>query len=352
MLGLREISRFDKEGLHKDYDDWPRQAQEALEIPFDLPEKLEFDQLVYVGMGGSGTAGDVLNDWLIPIWDKPLAVVKDFHLPAFVGKNSLVLLVSYSGETREVLSSFKQAFDRGASLIAISSGGTLEKLAHRNRLPHLKVGKALTPRSGFAYLLYASLNVVSRLGLSHDVRVQIKESAKTIKDVYDDVSPNREKRENVAKRAALWLEGGLPVIIASSSYRGVATRFKNSLNENAKMPALTMILPEGCHNDLEAITKKSKLALKPVTIMDEAQGAEGDLAQRTLMRVLGRAGLDSFDITGRGKGRLSRLVSALYTLEYATFYAAVARKIDPTPTPALKMFREIMRSKLPPSIYR
>jgi len=293
----------------------------------------------------------VLNDWLAPVWDKPLAVVKDFQLPAFVGKNSLVLLVSYSGETREVLSSFKQALDRGASLITISSGGTLEKLALRNKLPHLKVGKALTPRSGFAYLLYASLNVVSSLGLSHEARSEIKESVRTIEDVFEDVSPKRELRRNFAKRLALWLSGSLSVIIAPSSMRGVATRFKNSLNENAKMPALTMILPESCHNDLEAITKKSKLVLKPVTIMDEAQGAEGDLAQRTLMRILGRAGLDSFDVTGRGKGRLSRLVSALYTLEYATLYAAVARKIDPTPTPALKMFREILRSKLTPSMY-
>lgn len=352
MLDLRDVLRYDRSGLHKDYNEWVRQAEEALQISFDVPDRLDYEELVYVGMGGSGTAGDVLADWLSPLWHKPFVVVKDFRLPAFVDKNSLVLLVSFSGETREVLSSLRQAREKEANFVAISSGGTLEKLAIKRGMPHLKVGKAITPRSGFAYLLYASLNVLSKLDLPTQMKAEIVESVKIMRGIYQEVSPNRETRENVAKKAALWLGGGLPVIIASASYRGVATRFKNSLNENAKMPAVTMILPESCHNDLEAITKKSKLILKTVTIMDEAQGAEGHLAQSALTRILGRAGLDSFDVTGRGKGRLSRLVSALYTLEYATLYAAVARKIDPTPTPALKMFREILRSKLPPSIYR
>ena len=163
MLSLQDVLRYDESGLHKDYKQWVRQAEEALEISFTPPKRREFDALVYVGMGGSGTAGDVLSDWLNPFWKKPFVVVKDFRLPAFVNSNSLVLLVSYSGETREVLSCFKQARDRGANLAVISSGGSLEKLADRKGIPHLKVGGAKTPRSGFAYLLYASLNVLSKL---------------------------------------------------------------------------------------------------------------------------------------------------------------------------------------------
>ncbi len=69
-----------------------------------LPDADSVRNIVVVGMGGSGIAGDVLaavTNGVVPV---PITVLKQYRTPRFVGPGTLAFAVSYSGDTEETLS--------------------------------------------------------------------------------------------------------------------------------------------------------------------------------------------------------------------------------------------------------
>ncbi|MGH2778412.1 MAG: SIS domain-containing protein, partial [Actinomycetota bacterium] len=112
---LGEIERF---------ADQCRQAWTIGAATDDLPDADGVENVVVLGMGGSGISGDVVQAIVEPRLGVPLRTIKGYGpLPEWIGRNSLVFAVSYSGETEETLEAFEEAHHRGARAVAVSSGG-------------------------------------------------------------------------------------------------------------------------------------------------------------------------------------------------------------------------------------
>ena len=92
----------------------PEQLAHAHEVagevhPDRFPAADSINNLVVMGMGGSGISGDVIaasfNDEL-PV---PITVLKQIRTPAFVGPGTLAFAVSYSGDTEETVTMARDA---------------------------------------------------------------------------------------------------------------------------------------------------------------------------------------------------------------------------------------------------
>ena len=68
-----------------------------------LPDHEAIENVVVLGMGGSGVAGDVLAAIASPFMSVPVTVVKGHEAPSFVGPGTLCFAISYSGATEETL---------------------------------------------------------------------------------------------------------------------------------------------------------------------------------------------------------------------------------------------------------
>src|SRR5210317_1866579 len=97
----------------------------------------KFENVLICGLGGSGIAGSVVKDLVHDELKIPLVLCKDYHIPAFVNQKTLVIVSSYSGNTEETLSAFKQAYEKKAEIAVISSGGNLLEFAKDKNLNHL-----------------------------------------------------------------------------------------------------------------------------------------------------------------------------------------------------------------------
>ncbi len=192
--------------------------------------KLDFKpkNVVICGMGGSGLVGKTAKRILENSYDKPIVLVNSYDLPAFADQNTLVICVSYSGNTEETVSAFKQALDKKCKVVTISSGGTLSLESPEN----IAVKPGLQPRAALPLMLIPLLKM-----LGHEERVDF-EALKKARDGAKEIS-----RKLLGKN----------VIIYSSGYlSSVATGFKSQLNENAKSQAKDEELPEMNHNEISA----------------------------------------------------------------------------------------------------
>ena len=131
-----------------------------------LPEREYVENVVVLGMGGSGLAGDVMVAVAGPFVPVPITVVKSYDLPDFVGRGSLVFAISFSGNTEETVEAAGEAANAGASLVAVTAGGELGRLAEEWGAPVVPVPTTIPqPRAGLGAMAIPPLVVLEDIGL-------------------------------------------------------------------------------------------------------------------------------------------------------------------------------------------
>src|SRR5256712_11295000 len=98
-------------------------------------------------MGGSAIGGDLAAALLADELKMPMSVHRDYGLPAYVGRDSLVVTSSYSGNTEETLSSFEEARKRGAKVLVLTTGGKPPELRPASSYPVGTLSHQARPRA-------------------------------------------------------------------------------------------------------------------------------------------------------------------------------------------------------------
>ncbi|MEK7588243.1 MAG: bifunctional phosphoglucose/phosphomannose isomerase [Patescibacteria group bacterium] len=204
----------------------------------------QFKNVLITGMGGSGIGGAIASEIASIESPIPFSISKGYSVPQFVNTETLVIVSSYSGGTEETISAMKKAQEKGAKIVCITSGGEIEKIAKENNIDHIIIPGGMPPRAALGYSLVQMFFIFNYFGL-------IKDSFKD--ELLAGVSMLNTEKENIkqeAKKIAEKLYGTLPVIYAPYGSEGVAVRFKQQLNENAKMLCWYGVVPEMNHNEL------------------------------------------------------------------------------------------------------
>lgn len=299
-----------------------------------LPDHSGLTSVVVCGMGGSGIAGDVASCVAADRSSIPFTVVKGFELPAFVGSHTLVVLSSYSGETEETLSCFRQAHDRGAPIVTIATGGSLAELAHAHDAPCVVPPGGMMPRAAFPYLAAAVLVVLERLGVLPDLTAELFETDEVLREQAATLGRTVPTDGNPAKQIAGALHGRIPYVWGQEGPLTVAAaRWATQLHENAKVAAFASSIPELAHNAIVGTTGASVpldrfavVALR-ASAEDARVGRRLDAALRLVAPHVGAV----IEAHARGSGVLARLASAVHLGDLVSVYLAFLNGVDPTP---------------------
>lgn len=228
--------------------DFPNQLVDALAIGEKIALTADYagiENIVVVGMGGSGIGANYVAAIVAAELRLPFLVHKGYVLPAFVGKKSLVIASSYSGNTEETLMSISAAQAKGAKIICIASGGALIDLAKSQSFDYVLLpNHGAPPRACLGYSLVQQLFILKNLGLiSMDVTAEIKASIALLQQEQESIQLK-------ATRIAPLLMDKMPVLYACENMEPAAVRLRQQLNENAKILALHHVVPEMNHNEL------------------------------------------------------------------------------------------------------
>lgn len=307
------------------------------------------DGVVACGMGGSAIGADFVLAAL-PSLEVPFAVVRGYEPPGWMGPRTLVIAVSYSGNTEETLACARVALGRGARLAVVTGGGALAELALEHDLPRVPLPGGLQPRAAVGFLTTAVAAVLARAGLAPDIGEQVGETAALLGVMAAELGPEVPEPYNPAKALARRMRGRLPVVYGAGVTAVSARRWKTQLNENGKSPAAFVELPELCHNEIVGWEgDPDLLARSHVVVLRDP--LEDPRVERRIEPALEGAhrragGVDQ--IVARGISPLARAVSAAYLGDWVSLYLAVLAGVDPTPVRAIEDLKRRL-AQLPPA---
>lgn len=339
------IATYDQEGMLGVIDGFPSQCREAIE----LGERFEFtppgtiERVVICGMGGSAMAGDIARRFA----SVPLFVNRGYDIPGFVGPETLLVAVSYSGNTAETLSSLDQGIRAGAHVMGISSGGRLKESAPARGIPFLEVPRGYQPRAAMGYLALPLLVILGRLGLRKEIG-PFEALIDRLDQVKAQCTAQVPTSKNPAKALAQSLNGRIPVIYGTADNTDlVAMRTKTQINENAKQPAFWNVFPELNHNEILALVRADLFANPFVLLLQNGYDRPEVRARMEIMMGLFKEHDIPFSVaTAEGETQLAQVLSQIYFGDYLSIYLALLGGVDPTPVKLIEGFKKALARKL------
>ena len=325
-MKISDIQRYDSKKMYEAYDKWPEISQENY-FSKDLP-KIQFkniDHIVFAGVGGSGTIGDVISS-ILSKNDIHINVVKGYLLPKTVGPNTLIITTSVSGNSKEALTVLQNVKKSKGKFLAFSSGGKMKKYSIKNKIPYYEIPEIHSPRASFPCYLYSILNVLEDV---ISVKKQnIKESISRLKETRKKISTDNLTNSNQALSLARWISD-FPIIYYPWGLHSAAIRFKNSLQENAKIHVFAEDIIESSHNGIVAWEKRSKI--KPILITGRDDYTKTKERWQIIKEFFNQKKIRYKEVHSLNGSILSKLVNLIYLLDYSSIYLAVLSKTDPTP---------------------
>jgi glucose/mannose-6-phosphate isomerase len=292
--------------------------------------------LVFCGMGGSGVAGDVVRAVYGDRLRFPVVIVRGAELPRFCGPGSLVLASSYSGGTAETLEAFDTAVRRGCSVLAVTCGGPLLERAAEARAPVARVPGGLMPRAAFGFLALAAVGVLERAGVLPPLEDEVRSATEELDTVLATLGPSVPSAVNESKRIAAEVGARMPVVWGEEGLAATAAaRWKNQMNENAKIPAMASALPELDHNEVVGWSDGAGDRFAVIALRHEGERADDAARFAPSLEIAASSGAHTSEVWARGSSQLSRLLSLVAIGDHASTYLAAVRGVDPTPIDAI-----------------
>lgn len=341
-----EFTKIDKSNMISNVDNFAPMAKEAIgildKISINLHKK-DFNKIVISGMGGSAISADIVNSVLANQIDIPIFIIRNYDIPKFTDKNTLFIIISYSGNTEEALSVFKHAREINGKIITITSGGKIEKLLVANSHTIIKIPGGLPPRASLPYLLFPLFKIFDKLNIAEGVNEQIIESLKILEEKKTEYFFDSPFKKNAAKKLAYKLRKKIPIVLGSIYHTDSAVlRWKTQFNENSKTTAVYNVFPELNHNELVnlAYLNKKKNVFSLIILRDRFENERIRLRIESTKEIIKESFPFIFEFYAEGSSHFARLLSLICLGDYTSVYLAVLKNIDPTPVVPIDLLKK------------
>ncbi|HEU5004197.1 MAG TPA: bifunctional phosphoglucose/phosphomannose isomerase [Actinomycetota bacterium] len=319
----------------------PGQLAEAIAIASaagPLPGADGVSSIAVLGMGGSGISGELCRTLLAARARVPVATIRDYALPAWVGPGTLVFAVSYSGDTEETLAGFDTAQARGARIVAITSGGTLAARARAGGHTVVSVPGGLMPRAALGYVGMPALVVADRMGLAPGLAGDLAEAVAVVGQRMAECRRTVPAGGNLAKQLASRLAGVLPLIWGTEGIAGAAAyRWRCQINENAKGFAAWAVFPELNHNEVVGLYGRAE-GREPIGVVVLRHDGEPPRTARRIeatTELVGPSVAFIEEVHARGSSEAARLLDLVCVGDLVSTYLGILQGIDPAPIEAI-----------------
>lgn len=327
--------------MDKYIDRFPDQLLEALTIGASLPDfvfEKPIHNIIISGMGGSGIGGLFVQNYLAPNLPLPITVVNDYNLPATCSSNTLAIFSSYSGNTAETLAAFEQALKTGCTIACVTSGGKLELLAKENALFTVIIPGDMPPRTCLGYSVVAQLTILFKAGLIAENFID--EIKTTVALLVDE----KQSIHTIAEQAAAAIKNTIPLIYTDTAINVVGLRLKQQINENAKMFAFNLAIPEMNHNELVAYYNQHK-EISVIYLRHEHEHEETARRFSLVDELISEKICCRQTVSATGNSMLANMFYLIHVGDWMSYYLAKINQVDPIKIEMLNWLKTALEKK-------
>ncbi len=332
-----EIEKSNKLDMKEIISGFPTQFRVGAEASKNTKIKKKFDGLIICGMGGSALPGTIFKILANELKIKfPFYFHRNYGIPYWADKSFLIICISYSGNTEETLSSFKEALKKKLPLVVITSGGKLAKEAEKNNIPFSIIPAGFPPRMALGFQFSALIKILENCRL-------INGCVKKVLALEKELKPYQ--LENYGKKLALKLKNKIPLIYSSFKLKDLARIWKIKFNENSKIPSFFNYFPELNHNELVGFSSPKKVFKNfHLLILRDNSDYSRNIKRMNLTAELAKnRGIKADIIEIRGKNILFKVFSSILLSDWTSYYLAQNYKIDPVRVEIIENFKERLK---------
>ena len=304
---------------------FPDQMRKAWEIAQNSPIDLGYwspGSVLILGMGGSGISGAIASNMLSGSSPVPVVANNDYRVPAWTGENTLVVACSYSGNTEETLAALEAAEERGARIVAITSGGKLGALCDEKGWPSVRIPGGEPPRSQFGFAFTSVMHVLHAVGLVSDGQHAAFGS------VADHLTANQANCIERAEALADLVQDRNILLYADTAQEGLAIRWRQQLNENSKLLCSHHVFPEMNHNELVGWESGDEHCVA-VLVRTTDDHTRTQLRMDITAKIFQDQGADVIEVEPDGPNRWAQLLDAVWVGDWMSLVLAERAEVDP-----------------------
>ncbi|MHB8319914.1 MAG: SIS domain-containing protein [Acidimicrobiales bacterium] len=299
-----------------------------------LPSAAGISAVVVLGAGDGAFASEVVRAVSEASARVPVVVVRDRHLPTWVGPSTLVLAISWSGDSQDTVVAVKRTIELGAAVVVVSRGGELASIAVDAALPILVVpGGIPQARAALGALCVPPLVVLERIGVLDGVSSAIKETCSILSARRDDLASDHGSAAGVARR----IGRSIPLIYGSSGVASVAAmRWKYQVNENAKTPAFYSSLPDASLHEIAGWGQLGDVTRQIVTLIALRHRREDPAAVRQfefISEALDEVVAGTVELWSQAESDIAILFDLVLSADFVSLHLAREAGVDPGPVP-------------------
>jgi len=313
----------------------PDHLRDALwRIESARPQTMEAPAAFVCGMGGSAIGGDLAAAALGDRLTKPLLSTRGYELPPWAPAGSAVLCSSYSGDTEETLACYAAADALGAQRLVATTGGELAESARADGVPVIGLPAGLQPRAAVGYMFCVSAELAALALAGPRIHTEIDAAASHVGEAFGAVEAH-------AAELAQQVGDAIPVIHGSDLTAPIAYRWKTQINENAKAPAYSSVMPEADHNEIEGWSG-SEGRFAAIFLEDSDQHPRERKRFELTAKSIEPYAATVIRIQTAGETRTDRLLHAVMLGDLLAIELANARGVDPLAVDVLDGFKKEM----------
>lgn len=353
MKNIDDISamkKLDPSGVLESTALFPDQCQQAWNETSALKFPARYDQIyniVVCGMGGSRFTPKTIKELYRDRIREPYEIVEDYTLPAYVDKDTLVVLSSFSGTTEEVLACGQDALTRGAKLTGVMMNGNgkitsfLKETGAAAYFFDPTFNPCGQPRIGGGYLLVGHLGLLKALKLIDIDDNEVAEAIAYARTVGKKYGVDVPTQKNPAKQLAITLKDTHLFIITSEFLRGFGNGMANQVNETAKMISDPRHIPELNHHLMEGLKRPETLLKTGLFLFFLSKFYSKSVQKRYAItkEVVEKQMVKAHTVELTGPSKLAQVLEAFTLSGFTTFYMAMLYDTDPVAIPWVDYFK-------------
>lgn len=300
------------------------QLEEALSIGKKATlsaSKNPISNVLISGLGGSGIGGSIVSELVTFEARVPVNVSKTYFIPAYVNEQTLVIISSYSGNTEETINAMELALQKNAKVICICSGGKVQEMAKAKGLDFILIPGGMPPRSCLGYSLTQLFFVLSYFKIvSNEFYPYLEASIKLINEEENNIIED-------ARKIANGLENKIPVIYTTTYHEGIAIRFRQQINENAKMLCWHHVFPEMNHNELVGWVEKNE-SLAIVIFRDKEDYSRNQKRIEISKTIFSKYTSSIIEVYSKGNSPIEKAIYWIHLGDWVSYFLAEKKGID------------------------